>query len=261
MKSIRITIFLIFICFGSISAFAQSFYRPWPSYTPVKPQKPYETIETLNTLLQKKTCFYKDKYYEPNQIITTLDIAQEETFIFFKECCSKHVSRCASDYIGTNNKTLLYTMVEQKAYRYMEWILTAGLYYRPNVDQWGVYNRVNDDVSPIRNYTPMMLACKKGDLTAAKILRINGAYLSQPLNAIGMTPYDFAIKYQRNNPDFLNYITLEYTEELRNIAHKNYYGKTFSMNDIIDDFFDYQEKNFQEKELRIIEKINELNKA
>ena len=243
--------------------FAQSFYRPWQSYKPVRPQKLYENIGNINTSLVQKTCLYNGNYYEPNEFFTKdLDISKEETFQAFKECCSRHISRCVSHYIGSNNQTLLYTMVEHNAYNYMRWILTDGLVYETNVDQWGIYKQNGKNFIPIRNYNPMMLACIRGDLTAAKILRENGAYLTKPENAIKQIPYFYATQHKEDKPDFFNYIKAEYSEELKNISIKKQYGETFSINDgILQKFIDYLEENFYKNQLRILEKVKEMNKA
>ena len=260
MKNIKILLLLITVALWGIPAFAQNFYRPWSSYVPVKPQKPYEHLETLTLNLQKQTCYYNNNYYEPNQIITDLDITKEEVFNFFKRCCQNHISRCVSSYIGINNKTLLYTLVENKAYSYMQWILNEGFVYESYIDQWGVYEKTNEIIAPIRNYNPMMLACKMGDLNSVKILRANGSYLSQPENAIGLTPFDFAQKYH-NGSDFFKYIKKEYQEEIKNINTNTYYGTTFSMNNILQKFIDSFEKNFYENQQKINDKVKEINKA
>ena len=181
MKTIKIILSLLFICLVGAPVFAQSYYRPWQNYQPTKPQKPYEYIGA-DVELTKRTCIYDNNLYEPNDFFTDekIDINNEKTFEMFKKCCKEHASRCASHYVGSNNKTLLYTMVEKKAYKYMKWILTDGLVYETNVDEWGIYTKTGNFFIPVRNYNPMMLACITGDLKAAMILRENGAYLSKP---------------------------------------------------------------------------------
>lgn len=260
MKTIKPLLCFLFVLYGT-SLFAQGFYRPWSSYTPVKPQYSYKRIETLTPKLRESTCYYNGSYYEPNQIITDLDITDNNVFNFFKRCCQNHPSRCVTNYIGKNNQTLLYTMVEKKAYEYMKWILNEGFAYDSYIDDWGIYNEVNNLMIPVRNYNPMILACKTGDLTAAKILRERGAYLSLPENAIGLTPYAFAIKYKEtSSAEFMRYIEKEYKEEIENINNKKQFGKYFDIGfinrlqyEIKRDFFEYQKK--------IFDKINELNKA
>lgn len=259
MKALKLIIFFL-LC--AIGLNAQSFYRPWSSYEPIKPKYPYKYIDTLNTELRKNTCYYKGNYYEPNEIITNLDITNDSVFNFFKTCCQSHPSKCVSNYIGKNNQTLLYTMVEKEAYRYMEWILYEGFAYDSNIDDWGVYREMdNGSIIPVRNYNPMMLACKKSDLQAAKILRKRGAYLSSPKNAIDLTPYDFASKYRKTaSSDFLEYIQKEYLEEIRNLDNRKQFGKYFDLG-LIDGLKYELEKNLFEYQQRIINKINELNKA
>jgi|GEM_PF-3353391 hypothetical protein len=264
MKNIKILLSLMLLFLLSSPVFAQSFYRPWKSYSPTKPKRPYEKIETQTTELVKRTCVYNDNYYEPNEFFGNkkIDIESEETFKAFKDCCKKHPSRCVSHYIGSNNQTLLYTMVENNAYKYMEWILTDGLIYETNVDEWGVYTRNVKIFVPIRSYNPMMLACIKGDLTSAKILRKNGAYLTKPENARKEIPFQFAKKYRETKPEFFKYIKAEYEEEKENIPLNIKFGETFSLNNgILQDFIDYFEKNFYEKQQKLIEKINEINRA
>ena len=261
MKNIKkLLLFTLFCLCGQI-ILAQSFYRPWSSYAPTKPQKPYQTIDTINNKFYKNKCYYLGMSYELNQIITDLDISSEETFKFFKQCCAIHPSRCVSNYIGTNNKTLLYTLVENKAYRYIEWILNEGFVYDAYIDTWGIYKEANGKMIPIRNYTPMMLACKRGDLQAATLLRVKGAYLSKPANAIGLTAYDFAQQdLQNKTKDFIKYIEKEYEEELKNIKDNKQYGKYFSFN-IINEIQEELEEDSQIFLQKIIDKINEINKV
>ena len=261
MISFRKFLFLSVFLFLSFGASAQSFYRPWQSYKPVKPQKAYERIETLTPTLRQSKCFLNQTPYEPNEILTKMDINQEETFRFFKSCCAQHPSRCVSNYIGSNNKTLLYTMVEKRAYRYMRWILNEGFVFDSYIDSWGAYKTSNNIMVPLRNYTPMMLACKMGDLEAVRILRERGAYLSQPENAIGLTPYDFAIRNSGTaNKVFLDYIEKEYQEETQNIQNKKQYGRSFSSN-LLQDFIEEFENNFLENEQKILDKVAQINKA
>lgn len=262
MKNImKLLLFTLFGLCGQI-IFAQSFYRPWASYSPTRPQKPYQTIDTTNNKLSSSKCYYKDYAYEPNQIITDLDISSEEVFNFFRRCCAEHPSRCVSNYIGKNNKTLLYTLVEKKAYRYISWILNEGFVYDAYIDSWGVYKKNTDEkMIPIRNFTAMMLACKEGDLQAATLLRTKGAYLSNPKNAIGLTAYDYALQNkQYKKKDFLKYIETEYQEELKNIQDNKQYGKYFSFN-IINDIQEELERDSQIYQQKIIDKINEINKV
>ena len=220
----------IFFCLCGSFISAQSFYRPWQSYKAVKPEQPYKTINTLTKNLSEYRCYYKGSYYELNKFITDLPIDDPEVFGFFKTCCATHPSRCAASYIGKNNKTLLYTMVEKKAYKYMEWILNEGFVYDSDIDAWGTYKEVNGSLIPIQKYNPMMLACSNKDLKAVKILRARGAYLSKPENIIGLTPYDVAMNEDFNpSSEFVNYIKKEYKEELANINSNKYYGKYFSL--------------------------------
>ncbi|MBQ4493639.1 MAG: ankyrin repeat domain-containing protein [Elusimicrobiaceae bacterium] len=260
MKNIKPLLFLFILFLFTLPLKAQNFYRPWKSYKPVKPQKPYERIDTYNTKLRQTKCYFGNYDYEPNEILTKLDIGKESTFIYFTKCCATHPSRCASDYIGTNDKTLLYTMVEKKAYRYMYWILNEGFVYDSYIDSWGIFREVDGLMVPIRNYTPMMLACKMGDLEAVKILRERGAYLSKPENAIGLTPYDFAKQNTKTaTTNFIAYIDKEYQEETKNISAKKEYGTTFEAN-LLQDFIKELEDNLLKNEQRIIEKINQINK-
>ena len=263
MKQFKRIFFIIFLSLLGLPAFAQSFYRPWSSYIPIKPQKSYKSIDTLNDKLRQSKCYYKNVAYEPNQIITDLDINREETFTFFKQCCNEHPSRCVSDYIGNNNKTLLYTMVEKKAYRYMRWILNEGFVYDSPIDTWGIYKNANGIMVPLRNYNPMMLACKEGDLEAVKILRVRGAYLSKPENAIGLTPYDIANQNSQNKSQaFIRYIEQEYKEETQNIYKDKQYGKDFGLNLPIEtEIFEFLEENYPEYQKKIIEKICLLNRC
>ena len=261
MKKIRYFLSLILLLLFSAPVFAQRYYRPWPSYKPVKPQKPYEIIDTFSDEFQQIKCKYYNNEYEPNEILTKLDINKEETFRFFKQCCAKHPSKCICEYIGTNNKTLLYTAVEQKAYRYIYWLLNDGFYYDSYIDQWGIFRNIDGLMTPLRNYNPMMLACKRGDLEAVKLLRQRGAYLSKPENAIGLTPYDFVKKDAQNkSKEFLDYIEQEYLEETKNISNNKEYGTYFSLN-ILQDFLNSFEENFLKNQKRIIEKVNQINKA
>ncbi len=263
MKNIKIILSLLFLFLLGIPVFAQTYYRPWQNYHPVKPQMPYKYIGASVELVQK-TCVYNDNFYEPNEFFTDekIDINSEETFKAFKKCCATHASRCVSHYIGSNNQTLLYTMVEKSAHKYMKWILTDGLVYETNVDEWGIYIKNGNVFVPVRNYNPMMLACIKGDLESAMILRENGAYLSKPENARKEYPFMFAKQHRENNPNFYNYIRTEYKEEVNNLNTGTTYGKTFSMNDdILKNFINSFEKNFIENQQKIIDKINEINKA
>lgn len=258
MKTLK---FIVFFLLCTICANAQSFYRPWQSYKPVKPQIPYKQIDYLTPELRLIKCNLNGVSYEPNDFLTKFDINDERTFQMFKACCQVHPSHCITNYIGTNDKTLLYTMVEKHAYRYMSWILNEGFVYDSYIDTWGVYREVDGIMVPLRNYTPMMLACKMGDLTAVRILRERGAYLSQPENAIGLTPYSFAKKNSESaSKAFNDYIEKEYQEELKNISNKKEYGKTFEVN-LLQDFIEELEKNFLQNQEKIIEKVNELNKA
>ena len=258
MKVLKLTT-LFLLC--SLAASAQSFYRPWQSYKPVKPKISYKRVETYVPELRQIKCDINGNSYEPNEFLTKFNINDESTFQNFKICCQKHPSRCVTNYIGSNDKTLLYTMVEKRAYRYMLWILNEGFVYDSYIDSWGIYREVDGIMVPLRNYTPMMLACKMNDLRAVKILRERGAYLSQPENAIGLTPYDFAVKYGQNaSAEFNNYIEKEYQEELKNISAKKEYGKTFEIN-LLEDFIEELEKNFLQNEQKIIEKIELINKA
>lgn len=260
---INIKKLLFFTLFGLCGQiiFAQSFYRPWSSYTPTRPQKPYQTIDTTNNNLSANMCYYKNHSYEPNQIIMYLDTSSEEVFSFFKRCCAEHPSRCVSNYIGKNNKTLLYTLVEKKAYRYISWILNEGFVYDAYIDSWGVYKNTDGKMIPIRNYTAMMLACKEGDLQAATLLRTKGAYLSSPKNAIGLTAYDYALQNKQDKKtDFMKYIEKEYQEELKNMQEKKQYGKYFSFN-IINDIQEELERDSHIYQQKIIDKINEINKV
>lgn len=258
MKIVKlITLFLL--C--AVGVNAQSFYRPWQSYKPVKPQVSYKRIDYLKPELRLVKCYMNNASYEPNEFLTKFDIADERTFQNFKDCCQLHPSHCVTNYIGTNNKTLLYTMVEKRAYRYMSWILNEGFVYDSDIDTWGVYREVDGIMVPLRNYTPMMLACKMVDLKAVKILREHGAYLSRPENAIGMTPYSFAKKYADTaNKEFNDYIEREYKEELKNISERKEYGTTFS-NNLIKELMEELENNFLQNQQKIIEKVNEINKA
>lgn len=261
MNSLRYLGFIsVFLLLGQ-GLFAQSFYRPWASYTPVKPQKPYERIDTVSTKLRQEKCSFKGISYEPNEIITRLDIKKEEVFNFFKNCCATHTSRCIATYIGQNNKTLLYTLVENKAYRYMNWILNEGFVYDAYIDQWGIYNEINGTFAPVRNYNPMMLACKTGDLTAAQILRKRGAYLSQPQNAINLTAYDFAMmNSEEKDPVFINFIQQEYKEELDNINANKQYGTSFSIG-YLQEFIESFKTDFHKNQQKVIEKAIQINKA
>ena len=257
MKTVKFTIFFL-LC--TLCANAQSFYRPWKSYKPVKPEISYKYIDYLAPELREVKCYKNGNSYEPVELLTNFDINKESTFEDFKNCCVNHPSRCVTNYIGTNNKTLLYTMVEKKAYRYMEWILNEGFVYDSDIDTWGVYKEVNGIMVPLRNYTPMMLACKNGDLRAAQILRERGAYLSKPENAIGLTPYNFAINYKDpKNKVFNDYIEKEYQEELQNIKNKKDYGTTFALN-IVQDFMDGFEENILQNQQQFLDRIEEINK-
>ncbi len=257
MKTVKFTLFFL-LC--SLCANAQSFYRPWKSYKPVKPEISYKQVNYLTPELRQVKCNINGKSYEPNEFLTKWDINQEKTFQIFKYCCEIHPSRCVSNYIGSNDKTLLYTMVEQKAYRFMEWILNEGFIYDSYIDTWGVYKEVDGVMVPLRNYNPMILACKTGDLRAAKILRERGAFLSRPENAIGMTPYDFAKKYAAtSSKEFNDYIEREYQEEIKNIKNKKEYGTTFA-NILIKELKEELEKNLLQNQQKIIEKVNLLNK-
>ena len=261
MKDIKILLLFTFFALCGQIIFAQSFYRPWASYSPTKPQKPYQSINTTNNKLSSNKCYYRNYDYEPNQIITNLDISSEEVFSFFKRCCAEHPSRCVSNYIGKNNKTLLYTLVEKKAYRYIEWILNSGFVYDAYIDSWGIYNDIDGTMVPIRNFNAMMLACKEGDLQAATLLRTKGAYLSKPTNAIGLSAYDYALQNkQYKKKDFLKYIEKEYQEEVKNIQENKQYGKYFSFN-IINDIQKELERDSQIFQQKIIDKINEINKS
>ena len=182
MKDIKILLLFTFFALCGQIIFAQSFYRPWASYSPTKPQKPYQSINTTNNKLSSNKCYYRNYDYEPNQIITNLDISSEEVFSFFKRCCAEHPSRCVSNYIGKNNKTLLYTLVEKKAYRYIEWILNSGFVYDAYIDSWGIYNDIDGTMVPIRNFNAMMLAV---------LLAIGTAWLGvnkEVMNVVVMTP-------------------------------------------------------------------------
>ena len=261
MKNLKIVLFIIlsFVC--SAPVFAQSFFRPWASYKPVKPQYTYKRIDTLNTKFREAKCPYQGNFYEPNQIITDLDINDEKIFDFFKSCCKTHPARCVTDYIGKNNKTLLYTLVENKAYRYMEWILNDGFAYDSYIDNWGIYKEVNGIMVPLRNYNPMMLACERGDLDAVKILRTRGAYLSMPKNAVGNSPYYFAYKNsEKKSPAFLKYIETEFREEENNIQKDIQFGRDFDTQ-IMYDIFDTIDKKFLEYQKIILDKIDALNQA
>ena len=252
--------FLVLFLLCTICANAQSFYRPWKSYKPVKPQTPYKQINYLAPELRLVKCYTNNGSYEPNEFLTKFNIDDERTFQDFKACCQVHPSRCVTNYIGTNDKTLLYTMVEKHAYRYMSWILNEGFIYDSDIDTWGIYKEVDGIMVPLRNYNPMILACKMGDLKAIKILRERGAYLSQPTNAIGLTPYDFAKKYSdTTNKELNDYIEREYQEELKNINGKKEYGTTFSAN-LIQEFIEELENNFLQNQQKVIEKVNQLNK-
>ena len=261
MKSLKIILFVIlsFVC--SAPVFAQSFFRPWASYKAVKPQYPYKRIDTLDTKLREAKCSYQGSFYEPNQIITELDIDDEKTFAFFKSCCKTHPARCVSDYIGKNNKTLLYTLVENKAYKYMQWILNDGFAYDSYIDNWGVYKEVNGIMVPLRNYNPMMLACERGDLDAVKILRTRGAYLSMPENAVGHNPYYFAYKNaEKKRSEFLKYIELEFQEERYNMRKNIQFGNDFDTQ-IMYDMFDTIDQKLWEYQKIILDKIDDLNRA
>lgn len=257
MKVLKLTVIFLFC---ALCANAQRFYRPWQSYRAVKPQKSYKTVDYLMPSLRLIKCDVNGESYEPNEFLTKWNINDERTFQNFKNCCQTHPSRCVTNYIGSNDKTLLYTMVEKRAYRYMSWILNEGFVYDSYIDTWGVYKEVDGVMVPLRNYNPMMLACKMGDLRAAKILRERGAFLSRPENAIGLTPYDFAKKNAANfSAEFNNYIETEYQEEIKNISDKKEYGTTFSIN-ILQDFIDDFNNNFLQNQQKIVEKVNLLNK-
>ena len=156
-----------------------------------------------------------------NTELNTLIRTKANAVSILEECCPRHTSHCLDSYSGPDNKTLLYTAVEVKAYDVMNFLFELSPNYSRNVDAYGQTTDVIKENKYIlikvaegdtHSMTPLMLACSRGDLKATKILIEHGASLLK-VNDDNISAYTLAKKVKNPDKDFIDYVKKKYEEQ------------------------------------------------
>ena len=155
-------------------------------------------------------------------------IYKDDAVDILQDCCKKHKSACLDSYSSPNNKTLLYTAVEVKAYEVILFLFNLSTNYTKNVDAYGItqdyikegsfFNFIEAKGNPTSK-TPLMLACYNGDLKTTKLLINYGAsLLKQNYTKEGKTnknAYEYAKIAPYKDPGFIEYVQEEYEKQLK----------------------------------------------
>lgn len=204
MRKVYLLIFCFFAFFSSI-CFAQS-------------QK--QTIDRINIWRSDLSC----NGMELGQVIR---IYKNNAVPILKDCCKKHKSACLDMYSSPDNKTLLYTAIETKAYDVALFLFNLSNNYTRNIDAYGLtikrtnendYLYIIETAPDPTSKTPLMLACYNGDLKATKLLLDYGAsLLKKNYTKEGKTnknAYEYAKIAPHKDPGFMPYVEQEYKKQL-----------------------------------------------
>ena len=161
---------------------------------------------------------------ELGQVIRTY---KNNAVYILQDCCKKHKSACLDVYSSPDNKTLLYTAVETKAYDVMLFLFNLSTNYTRNIDAYGLtidkvsqspYLLIIETQGDPTSKTPLMLACYNGDLTATKLLIEYGASLLKKNytkdGKVNKNAYDYAKIAPLKDPGFMEYVQKEYKKQL-----------------------------------------------
>lgn len=145
-------------------------------------------------------------------------------------CCKKHSSACLDAYSGPDNKTLLYTSIEVKAYLVAKFLLNLSRNYVQNIDAFGKtidtikendYFFIKTTKEDNTSMTPLMLACSNGDLQGSALLITYGAsllkYDYKQNGQQNKRAYDYAKEAKYKDIGFMDYIEKEYKRQLNDI--------------------------------------------
>lgn len=145
-------------------------------------------------------------------------------------CCKKHSSACLDAYSGPDNKTLLYTAIEVKAYSVVKFLLNLSRNYTQNIDAFGKtidtikendYFFIKTTKEDNTSMTPLMLACFNGDLQGSALLITYGAsllkYNYKTNGQQNKRAYEYAKEAPNKDIGFMEYIEKEYKQQLNDI--------------------------------------------
>lgn len=173
-----------------------------------------QIVDNLSSWRNDKTC-------DGMELNTLIRIYGDEAVFTLERCCKKHSSACLDAYSGPDNKTLMYTAVEVKAYDVMRFLFRLSPNYTFNVDNYGITKETRKEneyvifihaVGNEYSMTPLMLACYNGDLTATTILIEHSASLLKQ-NLKGKSAYQYAKEAKNPDKGFMNYVEQEYTKQ------------------------------------------------
>lgn len=205
MRKISLFLTCLFV-FGVVSAcFAQS-------------QK--QTINKIANWREDRSCGA-----ELGQLIRT---RKDDAVVILTGCCKNHKTRCIeTSYTSYDNKTLLYTAIEAKAYEVARFLFNLSRNYVNDIDAPGKrkdYTRQTPYIDFIEteedktSKTALMLACSNGDLTGTKLLLDYGASLFKKNETIDGKPnksaYDYAKSAQHKDAGFIEFVQKKYKEQL-----------------------------------------------
>ena len=147
-------------------------------------------------------------------------------------CCKQHSSACLDTYSGPDNKTLLYTAIEVKAYEVVHFLFRLSQNYLHSVDAFGqtittleendylIFTSTQENTSSL---TPLMLACLNADLKGVQILIDYGANLLKrnytPEGKPHKNAYEYAMSSRYKYPEFIKYVQRKYE------VQKSMYGQ------------------------------------
>lgn len=152
-----------------------------------------------------------------------------------QSCCKKHSSACLDAYSGPDNKTLLYTAIEAKAYLVAKFLLNLSRNYIQNIDAFGKtidtikendYFFTKTTKEDNTSMTPLMLACSNGDLQGSALLITYGAsllkYNFKTTGQQNKRAYDYAKEAKYKDMGFMEYIEKEYKHQINDLfGHSN----------------------------------------
>lgn len=153
-------------------------------------------------------------------------VYKDSSIMILSECCQRHKSACLDTYSSPDNKTLLYTAIEVKAYAVARFLFALSNNYVVNIDAYGkrkehirqtTYADFIETEEDNTSKTPLMLACSNGDLTGTKLLLDYGASLLKknytPSGYANKSAYDYAKNAKYKDQGFMEYVQKKYTEQ------------------------------------------------
>ena len=210
MKKLSFLLMIVFISLNSTLAFAQNEKK---------------VIDRIGSWRKDMACGM-----ELGELIRTYN---NNAVAILKECCKKHSSACLDSYSGPDNKTLLYTAIEVKAYKVADFLFNLSPNYTQNIDDYGKtidivkdngYFIIKTTKKDPTSKTPLMLACYNGDLQGTKLLITYGASLLKKNytqdNKTNKNAYDYAKSAKYKDAGFMEYVEKEYKKQ------KDLFGQT-----------------------------------